>query len=426
MFNVCFVVIFGGVCILFCCQNMVYLDVGNFGMLVCMFGVLVECFGLYGQQFGEVVMGVVIKYFSDWNLGCEVMLFLGLLLLMLGIIMQCVCGILLDIIIVVVNKIVLGQIELGIGGGLDIIFDVLIVYGKKLCVCLLVVNCVKIIGDKFKVFICGFKFSEFKFEFFGVVELCIGKSMGDYCEDMVKEWNIFCDLQDEWVVFLYKKLVVVYECGFFNDLIVLFCGVECDNILCVDILLEKLVMFKLVFDKVFGCGMLIVVNFILFIDGVLVVLLVSEEWVCVYGYELLVYLCDLQVVVVDFVYGEGLLMVFIIVVLEMFKCNGLILQDFDIYEIYEVFVVQVLCMLCVWESEDYCCNCLGLDVLLGRIDLVRINLLGLLLVIGYLFVVIGVCVIVMVVKQLVECGGGCVLVLICIVGGMGVVVIVEC
>lgn len=371
-------------------------------------------------------MGVVIKYFSDWNLGCEVMLLFGLLLLILGIILQCVCGILLDSIIIVVNKIVLGQIELGIGGGLDIIFDVLIVYGKKLCVCLLVVNCVKSIGDKICVFIVGFKFFEFKFEFLGVVELCIGKSMGDYCEDMVKEWNILCDLQDEWVVLLYKKLVVVYECGFFNDLIVLFCGVECDNILCLDILLEKLVMLKLVFDKVFGCGMFIVVNFILLIDGVVVVLLVSEEWVCVYGYEFQVYLCDVYVVVVDFVYGEGLLMVLIIVVLEMFKCNGLILQDFDIYEIYEVFVVQVLCILCVWESEDYCCNCLGLDVLLGCIDLDKINLLGLLLVIGYLFVVIGVCVIVMVVKQLVECGGGCVLVLICIVGGMGVVVIVEC
>lgn len=98
----------GGVWILFCCNNMVYVEVGNFGMLVKVFGVLVECFVLYGVELGEVVLGVVICYLFEWNLVCEVVFFFGLVLIMLVIIIVCVCGILLDNVIIVVNKIVVG------------------------------------------------------------------------------------------------------------------------------------------------------------------------------------------------------------------------------------------------------------------------------------------------------------------------------
>lgn len=50
----------------------------------------------------------------------------------------------------------------------------------------------------------------------------------------------------------YCKFVVVYDVGFFDDLIVLFCGIKCDGFLCLDIMLEKFVLLKLVFDKSFG------------------------------------------------------------------------------------------------------------------------------------------------------------------------------
>lgn len=62
--------------------------------------------------------------------------------------------------------------------GLDIISDVLIVYGECLCKWLLVVNCVKMLMEKFKIVFVGFLLGEFKFLFFGVVELCIGMLMG--------------------------------------------------------------------------------------------------------------------------------------------------------------------------------------------------------------------------------------------------------
>ena len=111
------VAILGGVRIPFCRQNTAYSDVGNLGMSVRTLGALVERFGLHGQQLGEVAMGAVIKHPSDWNLGREAALSSGLSPLTPGITLQRACGTSLDSIITVANKIALGQIESGIGGG---------------------------------------------------------------------------------------------------------------------------------------------------------------------------------------------------------------------------------------------------------------------------------------------------------------------
>jgi len=238
------VAILGGVRIPFCRQNTAYSDVGNLGMSVRTLGALVERFGLHGQQLGEVAMGAVIKHSSDWNLGREATLSSGLSPLTPGITLQRACGTSLDSIITVANKIALGQIESGIGGGSDTTSDVPIVYGKKLRARLLAANRAKSTGDKIRALTSGFKFSELKPEFPGVAEPRTGKSMGDHCEDMAKEWNISRDSQDEWAVSSHKKLAAAYERGFFNDLIAPFRGVERDNILRPDTSLEKLATLK--------------------------------------------------------------------------------------------------------------------------------------------------------------------------------------
>lgn len=52
----------------------------------------------------------------------------------------------------------------------------------------------------------------------------------------------------------------------------------------------------------------------------------------------------------------------------------------------------------VWEDLKFCKDCLGLDVLFGLIDCIKFNVKGFLFVVGYLFVVMGGCIIVIVVK----------------------------
>ncbi|WP_379654446.1 acetyl-CoA C-acetyltransferase [Pseudoxanthomonas sp. UC19_8] len=419
------VAILGGVRIPFCRQNTAYSDVGNLGMSVRTLGALVERFGLHGQTLGEVAMGAVIKHSSDWNLGREAALSSGLSPLTPGITLQRACGTSLDTIAHIGNKIALGQIEAGIGGGSDTTSDVPIVYGKKLRARLLEVNRAKTPKDKARALLKGFRFSELKPEFPGVGEPRTGKSMGEHCEDMAKEWNISRDSQDAWAVSSHKKLAAAYERGFFDDLIVPFRGVSRDNILRPDTSLEKLATLKPAFDKTSGRGTLTAANSTPLTDGAAAVLLSSDEWAAAHGHTPLAYLKDVKSAAVDFVHGEGLLMAPTVAVPQMLARHGLSLQDFDIYEIHEAFAAQVLCTLRAWESEEYCTHRLGLPGPMGRIDPEKINPNGSSLAAGHPFAATGARIIGTVAKELAQRGGGRALVSICTAGGMGVVAIVE-
>jgi len=418
------VAVLGGVRIPFCRQNTAYSDVGNLGMSVRTLGALVEKFGLHGQQLGEVAMGAVIKHSSDWNLGREAALSSGLSPLTPGITLQRACGTSLDSIITIGNKIAAGQIDVGVGGGSDTTSDVPIVYGRKLRHRLLEAARVKTPREKLAAF-KGFHLRELKPEFPGVAEPRTGKSMGEHCEDMAKQWNISRDSQDEWALSSHLKLAAAYERGFFNDLVVSFRGVARDNILRADSTLEKLASLKPAFDKTSGRGTLTAGNSTPLTDGAAACLLSSDEWARSHGLEPLCYLRDAQVAAVDFVHGEGLLMAPTVAVPEMLKRNGLTLQDFDFYEIHEAFAAQVLCTLRAWESEDYCKGRLGLDAPMGRIDVAKINPNGSSLAAGHPFAATGARIVATAAKELKQRGGGRCLVSICTAGGMGVVAILE-
>ncbi|GAB3345494.1 acetyl-CoA C-acetyltransferase [Marilutibacter aestuarii] len=418
------VAVLGGVRIPFCRQNTAYSDVGNLGMSVRTLGALVEKFGLHGRQLGEVAMGAVIKHSSDWNLGREAALSSGLSPLTPGITLQRACGTSLDSIITIGNKIATGQIESGIGGGSDTTSDVPIVYGKSLRRRLLAANAARDVKGKLAAF-KGFSLRELKPEFPGVAEPRTGKSMGQHCEDMAKQWHISREAQDAWALSSHQKLAAAYERGFMDDLVVPFRGVARDNILRPDSTMEKLATLKPAFDKVSGRGTLTAANSTPLTDGASACLLASEDWARDNGHEVLCYLRDAQVAAVDFVHGEGLLMAPTVAVPEMLKRNGLTLQDFDIYEIHEAFAAQVLCTLKAWESEEYCRTRLGLDGAMGAIDPEKINPNGSSLAAGHPFAATGARIVATAAKELKARGGGRCLVSICTAGGMGVVAILE-
>ena len=418
------VAVLGGVRIPFCRQNTAYADVGNLGLSVRTLGALVEKFGLQGKQLGEVAMGAVIKHSSDWNLGREAALSSGLSPLTPGITMQRACGTSLDTINLIAMKIASGQIEAGIGGGSDTTSDVPIVYGKGLRSILLRANAEKTLGGKVKQFL-RLRPGMLKPDFPGVAEPRTGKSMGQHCEDMAKEWGISREAQDALAVSSHKKLAAAYERGFFDDLVVEFRGVKRDNILRADSSIEKLATLKPAFDKNSGRGTLTAGNSTPLTDGAAACLLASEDWARTNGHEPLAWLRDVQVAAVDFVAGEGLLMAPTVAVAQMLARNILTLQDFDIYEIHEAFAAQVLCTLKAWEDADYCKNRLGLDAPLGSIDPAKLNPNGSSLATGHPFAATGARIVATAAKELAQRGGGRCLISICTAGGMGVVAILE-
>ena len=418
------VAILGGVRIPFVRNNTAYHDVGNLGMSIRTLGALVEKFGLHGEVLGEVAMGAVLKHSSDWNLGREAALSSGLSPLTPGITLQRACGTGLDTVITVGNKIALGQIDAGIGGGSDTTSDVPIVVSKRMRRRLLDANMAKTNSQRLAAF-KGFSFRDLKPEFPGVAEPRTGKSMGDHCELMAKEWRIAREDQDRLAMESHHKAAAAYERGFFADLVVPFRGQDKDNILRPDTSMEKLATLKPAFDRSSGHGTLTAGNSTPLTDGASAALLASEEWAAAHGLPVQAYLVDAQVAAVDFVHGEGLLMAPCWAVAKLLQRNGLALQDFDFYEIHEAFAAQVLCTLKAWEDATFCREKLGLDAPLGAIDRAKLNVVGSSLAVGHPFAATGARIVATAAKLLAERGSGRALISICTAGGMGVAAIVE-
>lgn len=419
------VAILGGVRIPFCRNNTAYYDVGNLGLSTVVLGGLVEKFQLQGQALGEVAMGAVLKHSSDFNLAREATLSSGLSPHTPGITITRACGTGLDALITVANKIAVGQIEVGIGGGSDTTSDVPIAVSKKLRRRLLDLNRARTLGERIKTALKGFSLGEFKPEFPGVAEPRTGKSMGESCEDMAKTWQIRREDQDQLAYESHQKAAAAYARGFFSDLVMPFRGLERDNILRPDTSLEKLSTLKPAFDKRSGKGTLTAGNSTNLSDGASAALLSSEDWAKANGKEIQAYLADAQVAAIDFVGGEGLLMAPAWAVAQLLKRNNLKLQDFDFYEIHEAFAAQVLCTLKAWESEEFCKSKLGMDGALGSIDRSKLNVVGSSLALGHPFAATGARIVATAAKLLKEKGQGRVLISICTAGGMGVAAIVE-
>ncbi|HEY6893389.1 MAG TPA: acetyl-CoA C-acetyltransferase [Rhodanobacteraceae bacterium] len=417
--------IIGGVRIPFCRNNTAYADIGNFGMSVKVLGSLVERFGLHGLELGEVAFGAVIKHPYDWNLAREATLSSGLAPTTPGITVTRACGSSLDNAILIGNKIAMGQIEAGIAGGSDTTSDVPITYSRRLTQRLLAVNRAKDLKAKVEAGIRGFAFSELKPSFPGVAEPRTGKSMGDHCELMAREWNISRQDQDELALASHQKLAAAYARGFFENLIVPFRGVSRDNILRADTSLDKLAALKPAFDKSSGHGTLTAGNSSPLSDGAAAVLLASEAWANERGLPIQAYITHSRVAAVDFTHGEGLLMAPTIAIPRMLDEAGLTLQDFDFYEIHEAFAAQVLCTLRAFESADYCKHRLGRDAPLGAIDPAKINVNGSSLAAGHPFAATGARLVATLAKLLEEKGRGRGLISICTAGGMGVTAILE-
>ena len=418
------VAVLGGVRIPFCRNNTAYADVGNLGMSIRTLGALVERYGLHRQQLGEVALGAVLKHASDWNLGREATLSSGLSPATPGLTMQRACGTSLDTVIAVANKIALGQIDAGVGGGSDTTSDVPIAVSKAFRRRLLDANRARSGGERIGAF-RGFRPRELVPEFPGVGEPRTGKSMGQHCEMMAKEWGISRQAQDELAAASHHKAAAAYERGFYGDLVVPFRGLDRDNILRADTSVEKLATLKPAFDRQSGHGTLTAGNSTPLTDGASAALLASEDWARERGHEPLAWLVDSQVAAVDFVHGEGLLMAPAWAVAQLLQRNGLTLQDFDFYEIHEAFAAQVLCTLKAWESDDFCRQKLGLDGALGSIDRERMNVVGSSLAVGHPFAATGARIVATAAKLLKEKGGGRALISVCTAGGMGVAAILE-
>ncbi|MGC5051266.1 acetyl-CoA C-acetyltransferase [Micromonospora sp. DT48] len=429
MQNVRRVAVIGGNRIPFARSNSRYASASNADMLGAALDGLIARFGLAGQRVGEVVAGAVLKHSKDFNLTREVVLGSKLDPRTPAYDIQQACGTGLEAVILVANKIALGQLDVGIAGGVDTTSDAPLAVNEDMRRTLLKLNSARTLGERLKIAAKLRPAQPFKPEIPRNAEPRTGLSMGEHAAQTALRWNIDRQAQDELALRSHQRLAAAYDRGFFDDLMTPYLGLTRDQNLRPDTTLEKLGALR----PVFGAkgpdaerATMTAGNSSPLTDGASTVLLASEEWAREHNLPVLAWFSWSETGAVDFVHGdEGLLMAPAYAVPRLLTRAGLTLQDFDYYEIHEAFASQVLATLAAWESPEFCKERLGLDAPLGAIDTDKLNVNGSSLAAGHPFAATGGRIVATLAKLLATKGSGRGLISICAAGGQGVTAILE-
>ncbi len=420
------VAIIGGNRIPFARSNGRYARASNQDMLTAALDGLVARFGLAGERLGEVAAGAVLKHSRDFNLTRESVLGSRLDPHTPAYDVQQACGTGLETAIAVANKIALGQIEVGIAGGVDTASDAPLQVNEEMRRTLLELNRARSLGGRLRAVSRLRPAQPFRPEIPRNAEPRTGLSMGEHAAITAREWGVSREAQDALALESHQRLAAAYDRGFFDDLITPYLGLTRDQNLRPDTSLEKLAALKPVYGRDDPEPTMTAGNSTPLTDGASAVLLASEEWAQRRRLPVLAYFVDAETAAVDFVHGgEGLLMAPTYAVPRLLARTGLALQDFDRYEIHEAFASQVLATLAAWESPEYAKEKLGLDAPPGPIDRAKLNVNGSSLAAGHPFAATGGRIVATLAKELAERGQGRGLISICAAGGQGVVAILE-
>ncbi|MEV0267287.1 acetyl-CoA C-acetyltransferase [Hamadaea sp. NPDC050747] len=429
MRNVRRVGVLGGNRIPFARSNGRYAKASNSDMLGAALDGLVARFGLAGERIGEVAAGAVLKHSRDFNLTREVVLGSTLDGRTPAVDLQQACGTGLQSVIYLANKIALGQIDSGIGGGVDTTSDAPLALNESFRKALLELSQARTLGGRMQAALKLRPLQPFQPEIPRNAEPRTGMSMGEHAALTALKWGITREAQDELALDSHRNLAAAYDEGFLDDLITPYLGLSRDQNLRGDGTLDKLARLKPVFGVRGENPTMTAGNSTPLTDGAALVLLGTDEWAEAHHLPVQAYFVDAQTAAVDFTprnpHPEGLLTAPVYAVPELLARNGLTLQDFDFYEIHEAFASQVLATLAAWESEEFCREKLGLEKALGPIDRTKLNVRGSSLAAGHPFAATGGRIVATLAKSLATRGSGRGLISICAAGGQGVVAILE-
>ena len=253
-----------------------------------------------------------------------------------------------------------------------------------------------------------------------------GKSMGEHCEEMAKQWNIARADQDRIALQSHQRAVKALATGFFDDLVIPIDGVAKDGVPRADSSSEKLASLKPAFDRASGKGTITAGNASPLTDGAASVWVASAAGLArLPASRARVRLVDRELAAVD-IFHEGLLMAPAYAIPRMLARHGLTLDAIDLWEIHEAFAAQVLCNVAALESEDFLREKVRIDARLGRFPWERLNPNGGSVAIGHPFGATGARILSQAVKELAAMGPGKrAVVSICADGGVGTVALLQ-
>jgi acetyl-CoA C-acetyltransferase len=402
-----------------------YAHASNQDMLTVALDGLAGRFALDGERLGEVAGGAVLKHPRDRDLTREAVLGSRLAPETPAYDVQQACGTGLETVVLIANKIALGQIDAGIAAGVDSASDAPISLNEDLRGILLDFNRARSMPERLRA-LTRLRPGQVVPETPRNEEPRTGLSMGEHTARMALDWGIAREDQDALAARSHRNLAAAYDRGFFEDLVSPYLGLQRDENLRPDSTPEKLAKLRPVFGTHDGDATMTAGNSTPLSDGASAVLLATEDWARERGLPVLAYVAEAQTAAVDHVHGaEGLLMAPAYAMPRMLDRAGLALEDFDLYEIHEAFAAQVLCTLKAWADPVFCRERLGRDAPLGTIDPAKLNVNGGSLAAGHPFAATGGRIVGGLAKALSERGSGRGVISICAAGGQGVVAVLE-
>jgi len=270
------------------------------------------------------------------------------------------------------------------------------------------------------------RFADVRLHIPSVANRATGKSMGEHCEEMAKQWSIARADQDRIALTSHQRAVKAMAGGFFDDLVVAVGGNSKDGIPRADTSAERLASLKPAFDRTSGKGTITAGNASPLTDGAAAVWVANDAGLArVPANRPRVKLVDYELAAVD-VFTEGLLMAPAYAIPRLLARNGLTLDAIDLWEIHEAFAAQVLCNVAAIEDESFLRDKAGIGRSLGKFPWERFNPNGGSVAIGHPFGATGARILSQAVKELAAMGSGKrAIVSICADGGLGTVALLE-
>jgi len=251
-----------------------------------------------------------------------------------------------------------------------------------------------------------------------------GMSMGEHCEEMIDDWGVPRDKQDEIALASHENAVEGQKSGFFEDLVLEVDGASRDAFPRPDTSFEKLSGLGPAFDE--KNGSITAGNSSPLTDGAAGVWLSTEKGIDRFDSgRPRVRMLDWETAGVD-IFNEGLLMAPAYGIPRLLDRHDLEYGDIDLWEIHEAFAAQVECHIRALESEEFLTERVGVEPQFGTFPRDRINPNGGSVALGHPFGATGARILSQAVKELAERESGTkAIVSICANSGLGTVGLLE-
>lgn len=325
----------------------------------------------------------------------------------------------------IMAKILAGQIEIGIAGGVESISSIRALFSNE---------ATNFFSDFAKMKTTGQKLAhlaKFKPAYMapmapGIVEPTTGLSMGQSADLMARQFGVGRQEQDEYAMHSHQKAAKGWEDGFFKTHVV---GVptkdgtvvERDTDIRADTSMEKLAKLRPVFLK---DGTITAGNASPLTDGASAVLLMKESKAKELGLKPLAAIRAVAAAAID-IQKEPLLIGPVYAIPKVLKMAGISWNDLDLIEIHEAFAGQVLATFRAIESDQFAKEKLGLSSKIGTIDMAKVNPHGGSIPLGHPFGATGTRMVLQAAHGLKRTGKKLALISICAAGGLGEVMVVE-